>query len=229
MRFIVKNTTFLSPLALLLPHSCRGCGAIGEAVCECCKKDIILKHENYCPNCKEINPTGKCKNCKKLPPIFVINERKSLVGDLIHDYKYNSNRSLARPLAEILNETLPIIEGEVVIVPLPTINRHIRERSFDHTFLLAKKLAKIRDYRVEKVLLRNKNTVQVGTDEKTRIKQASEAFRINENIEVKSDKTYILLDDVWTTGASMKVAIKKLREAGAKKIIVSILAVNRLK
>jgi predicted amidophosphoribosyltransferase len=40
--------------------------------------------------------------------------------------------------------------------------------------------------------------------------------------------TYILFDDIWTTGASMKTAIKKLRQAGAIKIIVILLAISRL-
>ncbi len=226
----VKITTIINPLDLLAPHSCRGCGRIGKPLCDRCKKYIIANHVNYCPNCKTKNPTGKCKNCKILPPVFIVDERTNLTGKLIHDFKYNSARALALPLAEMLDEILPEIPGDVSIVPLPTIPKHIRSRAFDHTLLLAKKLAHLRgkNYRVEKLLTRSKNTVQVGTDAKTRLTQASSAYEIINNAKLNPETTYLLLDDVWTTGASMKAALKKLRKAGALKIIIAILAVNRL-
>ncbi len=226
----VKNTTILNPLDLLAPHTCRGCGRIGKPLCDRCKKYIIVNHSNYCPNCKSKNPTGKCNKCKNLPQIFVVDERSNLIGKLIHDYKYNSVRALAQPLAELLDQTLPVIQGNVSIVPLPTISNHIRSRAFDHILLLAKKLNKLRNqnYKIEKILTRSNNTVQVGADEKTRKNQAALAYGIKKQSKLNPETTYLLLDDVWTTGASMKAALKKLQEAGAFKIIIAILAVNRL-
>ncbi len=91
----VKNTTFPSLLDLIAPHSCRGCGRIGEALCNRCKKYIISQRVNICPKCKaEITAkNGKCKDCKDLPPTFIIGERSGLLGDVIHDYKYESRRA----------------------------------------------------------------------------------------------------------------------------------------
>ncbi len=229
MSFIVKNTTIIHPFDLLAPHSCRGCGRIGNALCDCCKNNIIINHENYCPNCKSLNPTGKCSKCQNLPPIFVADKRSELIGQLIHDYKYHSVRALSKSFAEIFDHILPLIDGPVVVIPLPTINQHIRERGFDHTYLIAKKLAKMRSgWHIEKLLLRLNNSIQVGTDEKNRLKQAKNAYSVNPKISIDQNTTYLLLDDVWTTGASMKSALKKLRETGASKIIIAILAVNRL-
>ena len=82
---IVKNTTFISPLDLLAPHSCRGCGAIGTILCDCCKNNIISHPLNLCPKCKHKIPTGNCSNCKDLPPTFVVGKRSELIGTLIHD------------------------------------------------------------------------------------------------------------------------------------------------
>lgn len=226
MGFIVKNTTLPNLLDLLAPHSCRGCGHIGEALCDCCKNNIVSHHTNFCPNCKAKTPTGKCEKCKNLPPIFVVARRKDIMEKLIHDFKYNSVRALARPLAIIIHDILPETPRETIIVPLPTISRHIRERSLDHTFLIAKNLAKIRHCHVQKILVRDQNTVQVGADRKARLTQAKSAYEISSKIQINKAATYILLDDVWTTGASMKTAIKKLRQAGARDILVVLLAVS---
>ncbi|MBO7718454.1 ComF family protein [Candidatus Saccharibacteria bacterium] len=227
---IVKKTTIVSLFDLLAPHSCRGCGRTGNPLCGRCKKYILKNHQNYCPNCKAKNPTGNCKTCRDLPAIFVVDERNSLIGELIYDLKFNSNRSLVYPLAEILDSILPTINGRVIIVPLPTNTKHVRARGLDHTLLIAKKLARIRgkNYQVEKILVRKINTVQVGSSAKERERQASSAYKINKKAKMNKDATYILLDDIWTTGASMKSALKKLRQAGAKKLIIAVLAVNSL-
>ncbi|MBQ3464727.1 ComF family protein [Candidatus Saccharibacteria bacterium] len=229
MQNIVKITTFLNPLNLLAPHSCRGCGSLGKPLCDCCKNYILNSRENYCPNCKAKNETGNCKNCKNLPKTFVVAERSSLIGKLIYDFKFSSVRALSDPLAELLDKTIPEeIPGNVKIVPLPTISKHIRARGLDHTYLIAKKLSKLRNYKTEKLLLRARNTIQVGASEITRKKQAEAAYKLAKNVKIDKDATYILFDDIWTTGASMKAAVKKLRQAGVSKIIIATLAVNRL-
>jgi len=207
MSFIVKITTLLNPLDLLAPHSCRGCGIIGKPLCECCENYILKHHCNY----KSICSIGK---------------RDKLLAKIIHDYKYDSVRALEKPLAEMLAKTLPEVSGKVIIVPLPTIPKHVRERGFDHTRLIAKRLAKICGWSTDFLLTRNKNTVQVGSDKKTRLKQAKEAYSIKKNSKTDPSATYILFDDVLTTGASMKAAKKKLQDAGASRIIECVLAVS---
>ena len=226
----VKNTTFPGLLDLLAPHSCRGCGHIGSALCDCCKNNILKTHVNICPKCKTKKPASICPNCLDLPPTHIIGERSGPLGDLIHDFKYQSIRAAAKPLAKLLDEVLPKIKGKVIIVPLPTITKHIRARGLDHTYLVAKNLAKLRgkNYQVKPLLLRNQNTVQVGTDQKTRLKQAESAYKVNPKIKINKTTTYLLLDDVWTTGASLKAGTKKLRKAGAKKIELAILALSRI-
>ena len=228
---IVKNTTIISLPELLAPHSCRGCDHLGNILCDCCKNNIIQHHQNLCPICKTPNHAGICSKCTKthsLPPIFIVDKRSTLIGELAHDFKYYSIRALVRPLAEILDQTLPSIDGNVVIVPLPTISRHIRERGFDHTHLVAKHLSKLRgkNYQVQKLFTRAKNTIQVGTSRTDRLAQAKDAYTLAKNISIDPDATYLLYDDVWTTGASMLTAVKKLRSAGANKIIVAILALS---
>ena len=227
MQNIVKNTTIINPLDLIAPHSCRGCGRIGTVLCNRCKKYILSQSHSVCPNCKCKSSDGTCINCTELPPIFYIGERSGLLGDIIQNYKYYSNKALAKPLAELLTNTLPKF-NDAVLVPLPTASHHIRSRGFDHTLLLAKNISKLTNFKTEKVLVRKRNTVQVGTNLKTRKTQADSAYSLADHFSFNNSKTYILIDDVWTTGATMKAAIKILRNAKQKNIAIALLAINVL-
>ena len=225
----VKNTTFISLLDLLAPHSCRGCGRIGSPICDCCKKNIIAHHHNICPVCKTPCPTGKCQDCRKLPPTYVVGNRSDLIGTLIHDLKFNSVRALAYPLADILNTIIPPINTSSIIVPLPTIKKHVRERGLDHTQLIAKHFAKLRsNCTTNNLIIRAKDTVQVGSSREIRLTQASTAYSINPKIKIDPSVTYILFDDVWTTGASLQSAYSLLKKAGAKNIIIAVLALSNI-
>lgn len=228
MNFIVKNTTFPSFLDLIAPHICHGCNAIGSPLCEKCKNYIINMKHDFCPNCKNPISTNKCPHCSDLPPTYFIGERSGLLNHLLHIYKYNSNRTLANQFAELLFSRLPPIHHSAIIVPLPTTSSHIRQRGLDHTLLLAKRLGKLTHLQVQPLLLRAHNTTQVGADRATRLSQAKYAYTINPRINIEPAITYILLDDIWTTGASMKAAIEKLRQAGADQLIIALLAVSKL-
>lgn len=225
----VKNTTIISLLDVLAPHSCRGCGLIGRPLCDRCKKYILDLQHPICPNCKSTAIPPKCPHCPDLPPSYVAGERSGLLASIVHDYKYHSIRALAKPLAEIMYHALPIsIQSEKSrLVPLPTIPSHIRSRGFDHTLLIARYLSRLTTIPIDPILRRARNTVQVGTDQKTRQNQAAQAYYLTTN-SLDPNTTYLLFDDVWTTGASMRACVKKLRQAGANHISIAILALSRI-
>lgn len=224
---IVKKTTITNLLDLLAPHSCRGCGRIGSPLCDCCKKYIISQHQNICPVCHLPNSTGKCSKCRKLPPIFIVGNRSDLIGQLVHDFKFNSIRALAHPLAEILEAIVPSSNTSTFIIPLPTISKHIRERGFSHTHLIAKQFAKLHpNCQSQNLLTRNHNTIQVGSSRKDRLIQANSAYTLAKTVKIIPKATYILFDDVWTTGASLQAAYQLLKKAGAKNVIIAALALS---
>ena len=126
-------------------------------------------------------------------------------------------RAVSFELAELLES---IIGSGWVLVPLPTICRHIRERGFDHIGLLCKKTG----LTVERALMRVNNSVQVGADMETRRKQATEAYGA---VGVEPNKRYLLVDDVWTTGSSMLAACETMRAAGSKNLAIAVIARSR--
>ena len=107
---------------------------------------------------------------------------------------------------------------KIVLVPLPTIRKHIRERGFDHTLRLCFELENFLQKELERLgvkveyenlLVRKNKTVQVGKEKKERVKQAEKAYGIYEGVKLDMNTLYILVDDVTTTGASL-VAAKKI-------------------
>lgn len=180
----------------------------------------------------------------------VVGWREGALAKVVKDFKYKSVRAAGEVLVELLDWRIPerfeemcgvadavggaeIAEKdgvrrdvvEVVVVPLPTIGRHVRERGLDHTAVLARKLAKRRGWKCERVLGRATNTVQVGTKAADRKAQAEGTYELRQGVDAA--KVYLLVDDVWTTGATMLAAEKVLREAGAKKIAGVVLATGR--
>ena len=145
---------------------------------------------------------------------FCVGVRDGVLKELISNYKYNSIRAASYELAELL---CGVIEPYFTLVPLPTIGRHIRERGFDHIGLICKKMG----MPVEKVLLRAKNTVQVGASSEQRREQAKDAYCARDVDEVKR---YLLIDDVWTTGSSMMAACEAMRLSGAKNLAIAVIA-----
>lgn len=110
---------------------------------------------------------------------------------------------------------------KIVLVPLPTIRKHIRERGFDHTLRLCFELEEFLQKRFDdlgvsveyqSLLVRKNKTVQVGKEKKERVKQAEKAYGICEGVKIDANTLYILVDDVTTTGASL-VAAKKILQA----------------
>lgn len=243
MKFVVKNTTRCGVLDLLCPHSCRGCGRLGSVLCERCKKNLITARRMICPVCKQEFELGlndmenmSCSECDLggFTAIFAAGWRDGVLKKMVEEYKYQAIWALGDVLAEVLEEMLPskdeifwrdLGQCEVVIVPLPTIGRHVRERGLDHTFRMAHKLAKWRGWKCERILSRAADTVQVGAKAADREEQARKAYEVYGKVD--AERIYVLLDDVWTTGASMRAAAEVMRLAGAKRLIGLVVAVGK--
>lgn len=234
MGFDVKNTTKVRLLDWFCPHTCRGCGRLGWVLCDRCKNNILKQRINICPVCKNMvaDCVQKCPDCGlEFDGLYVGWYREGVAAKIISEFKYQSVRALGDVLAEMLDWILPgtfVNDGEkseVIVVPLPTIGKHVRERGFDHTWCLGKKLAKCRGWKCERVLERLVDTVQVGTKAEEREKQAGRAYGTNGVLDAKN--VYVLLDDVWTTGATMRAAAKVIREAGAERVVGVVLATGK--
>jgi ComF family protein len=209
-------------LSLLAPHICSGCQKSGTLLCANCEYDIISEPFSYCVSCGKGVPdvNGRCGGCTvPYQRAWCVADRRDHLQRLINDFKFMNTKSAYLPLAKLLDAYLPELPDNVVIVPVPTVNRHIRQRGYDHMLLIAQRLGKTRSISVETHLKRATNTVQRSAGAKLRAQQASKAFAVSAPLD--SDAIYLVLDDVVTTGSTVRYASQALLDAGATTVWVA--------
>lgn len=213
-------------LGFIAPHYCCGCGKVGSLLCDNCKYNIINEPYECCIVCgmSVAGSRGVCaRHLLPYERAWCVGERTDELQRLIGDFKFSRAKSAHKTLAELLNETLPYLPEETIIVPVPTVRSHVRERGFDHMLLIARELGKYRQLPVQAILRRRTSTKQRDASRSQRIQQAKVAFECASD--VNDANIYLLVDDVATTGATLKYAAKTLQSAGARRIWVA--AVSR--
>ncbi len=210
-------------LSVVAPHLCSGCGEIGVPLCGRCKYGIIESPFIGCIVCGRPTSVGVCQQHHiSYQRAWVVGERKAVLRRLIGNYKFQNMKAAAETLASLLDERLPDLPADTVIVPIPTAPAHIRERGYDHLLLIAKYLAFKRGLPLERLLGRVNMATQHHANREKRIEQAQSAFRIVGKVDPA--RTYLLVDDVVTTGSTIDQASRLLAEAGATVIWVAALA-----
>ena len=221
-------------LSLIAPHICKGCGHVGSALCERCINNISANPYCRCVECriptKNQNLCPACQNRYQIHTLYTVGLRQGTLRQLVGDYKFNSERESAYILAGLIYRRLPdnIVDG-TNIVYIPTIQRHIRARGFDHMELVANHLSQLIDptTRVSRQfnpLIRLDNHVQHGQS------YISRQIKIKSSLgAIKPDhppRRVLLIDDIWTTGATIRAATQLLHSIGIPIVDVAIIAVQ---
>lgn len=210
-------------LGIVAPHHCYGCGKMGQVLCDNCIFDIKNEPFERCVAC--LSPTsGNLCLSHRLPysRVWCAGEREGALEATIDGYKFMRMRSAGFSLAELLDGVVPQLPAQTVVTAVPSIAPHIRQRGYDHATVLAQAFARKRNLAYDQVLFRRGKTAQRGATRKTRIAQAKEAFTVSGGI--RRSVPYLLIDDVLTTGATVRYAAQALRYAGASEVWVAVLA-----
>ena len=216
----VKNTIVDKLLSVVAPHLCSGCGQIGATFCDNCKYNIIRVSFLGCVLCEKLSKNGICDEHKvAFNQAWVVGIRSGALQRLIGGFKFRNMKAASVDLADLLHRRLPILPESTVFIPVPTSPAHMRERGYDHMLLIARDLGRRRHLPVYQFLRRDNVLTQHHASRKERLVQARSAFRVEGAVDPLA--TYILLDDVITTGATIKQAALLLRGAGANTIWVA--------
>jgi ComF family protein len=147
--------------------------------------------------------------------------------DALHAFKFGGRRALAAPLGDLLAEigaSLPL-ESVDVVVPVPLHPRRERERGFNQSWLLARRVATAWRLTARRdVLTRRVATApQTALGAEARRFNVGGAFRVRRP-ELVAGRHVLLVDDIMTTGATAGACARALREAGAATVGVVTVA-----
>jgi ComF family protein len=146
--------------------------------------------------------------------------------DIIHAFKYEGRRSLARPLGRLLRDAgAAVIEGADCVVPVPLHPWRRLTRGFNQAADLAKEL----DRPVVHALWRTRWTPpQMALPARSRRTNVRDAFTLAPWSSAIDDRVVVLIDDVRTTGATLRACAKVLRRAGAREVLALTVAIADL-
>jgi competence protein ComFC len=219
-------------LNFLFPIKCYQCGRRGSYLCADCLKKIQPISRQKCYQCGRLSPGGiihpKCISMQtKLSGLIRLYKYSSLVGKLIRDYKYHAVFGLKEILINLTvqgvakNKRLFNLwkKQKFCLIPVPLFTSKKLFRGFDQTKEILFSTADLVGLNYnENLLIRRKWTSQqakLSTIE--RRKNVRQVFELKNKNKVKN-KNFVLFDDVWTSGSTIKSAAAVFRSAGAKNI-----------
>jgi ComF family protein len=178
------------------------------------------------------SPRHRCETCLAHPPVFAqaraVGLYHGILQQVIHAMKYQSVYGLTRPLAQLLQHHFDAYWADAspdILVPVPLHRRRLRQREFDQALALARYLSEaIRVPCEAETLIRQRDTKsQVGLNATERGQNVRGAFDVWQPQSIRG-KTVLLIDDVYTTGATVKECARVLCQAGAEWVSVYTLA-----
>ncbi len=208
-----------------------------------CRRELSqLKKNTFhrCPICALPQSLDQvsCKDCvgiewffKKIETLYLYEEPFS---SLLIEFKYSKKRFLIRMFEELLKNELEEIKETYhsydYLTFVPMFAEKEKERGFNQAQLIAEVVAKECKIPIKKKLIKRlKPTLktlspQAKLNRKKRQQQLINAFGRGAEAKVISDRKVLLIDDVVTTGSTVNECAKKLKELGAKEVVVFALA-----
>lgn len=222
-------------LDVLYPPSCLACTKVLPGpegfFCEACDTAVERLPPACCRTCAEPGAFAgdTCPRCRAAPPPFTRAwapfAHEGPLARAIHRFKYEDHPNLAGPLGALLADEAQsfLSRAPALVVALPLHTRRYHARKYDQAQLLAGALAKATGRKAPVGLLtRHRETRrQVGLSEAERANNVAGAFAASSRV---SGQQVLLVDDVFTTGATARAAAAALLEAGAAQVEMLTLA-----
>jgi ComF family protein len=229
----------------LFPIRCLSCGCHDEWICPACLEKIRIRLYHQCPFCRIDSPAGRtCDDCREgrlLDGLWIAGHyQDALLSKAIKSMKYAFAKDIADPMSFLMAGFLerngladpesgkfgswPM--SQVILVPVPLHPARYRWRGFNQSAEIAKRLGERYGLAVDTESLRRiKRTVaQTSFSKEKRIRNLKDAFAWQGSS--LAGKRLIIIDDVYTSGATLESCAKALRKSQAKSIWGLVLARN---
>jgi len=225
---------------LFLPAECLLCHGLlpfaraADLVCPVCRHRWRAVRPPWCERCGQPEPHfGPCRLCAEWPPeIEQVRSAVWLDGparQAVHALKYGGLPRIAADLAAVMARHLPDPDPGAVLVPVPLGARRLKHRGYNQSEVLARALAARWGRRVRADLLSRvrETATQTTLTPAARLANVAGAFQTrnaeggarNGSAFRVPTSAFILIDDVFTTGATIASAARALAHAGATRIL----------
>jgi ComF family protein len=233
--------TFVRGLSsVVFPPGCVHCrglvedGAEFRHLCTKCAGEIDYVRGPHCTTCGHpfygvVEGERLCPHCEGLAPAFSEGRTAVLLKGsgraLVHELKYHRGLHVLADVEAIFRQAPHVMElaRGATLVPVPLHPRKLRERGYNQSELIAECLARAAGggARVARLLRRTVDTVsQTHHDRRARQANLKNAFALAPGVRISAAHSYLLVDDVFTTGSTLNSCALALRRAGGLNLSV---------
>lgn len=226
----------MSLIDLLFPKTCLSCNKLGKFICLTCKVNLRAVESDYCIYCRKISYLGlthaNCQIPGGIDGVMSLYEYNVVLKKIIKSIKY---RLVKDAFSELFQAILAPSHDKLtafsfrfknyLLQPIPLHKDRYKLRGFNQSEKIAQFVQTLCHYETIDALERVKNTgaqAQIHTREERYINM-KDAFIVKEEKDVRG-KTIILIDDVITSGSSVKEAARVLKQSGAAHVFAFSIA-----
>lgn len=206
--------------------------------CEACWSDLSPIHGPLCPSCGRpfgspealsASPEHACRSCRMEPPHFdqaiAAGTFEGQLREAIHLLKYRPARALGSPLAKWMSDQVRLVHPLDVVMPVPLHPKRLRQRGFNQAVLLGQGVAERFGllFSFDNLTRVRHTRPQVELTGRERTENVRNAFDIAQPARIEG-KRVLLVDDVFTTGATLNECSRVLKQAGARSVTAFTLA-----
>lgn len=228
-------------IAVVFPRACVACGGKVEDdgglrhICARCERLLVVVGPPSCRTCGhpfdgEAGCDRGCGHCESLRPVFSEGRTAVLLRgpgrSLVHALKYHDSLHVLEDVQNLVRrapEYLQFVAGKAV-VPVPLHPRKLRERGYNQSLVLAETITRLAPGSTlcKQLLVRIIDTPsQTRLDRRQRRENLKNAFALAPGATINPGLSYLVVDDVFTTGATLNACAAVLRRAGAVKLDVA--------
>jgi len=222
----------------IIPHFCLLCGTPVEGspsadlpLCSRCLSDLAAIGGERCAVCgKELfSEKGTCYACREAyhtcSEVYPIFRYRAEPAALLRRYKSAKRASLAKFWAGLMAGIIAARWPDHAVVPVPPRPEKLRRHEWDQVEAIAACLEKM-GFRVERVLARSTAVQQKHLSRTMRKSNAEKGYFVIPGFARKVPDRVILIDDVYTTGATIDSCAKALLENGSQKVAALVIAAD---